>query len=142
MNNGACIATTCVGVSCSSFAWVSDSTVASGAWIQLTWPAPVLIGSFYIVTENGQAPACGPPNGTVQTGRNLAGGTVQTWNGQTWVTAGSFSGQIGNVQFNLPSPVSTTMLRIFNTVSSPGVGMNSIIHQWHVYSGTNCLPPP
>jgi hypothetical protein len=131
MNNGQ-------APNCSGFAWVSNSPTPGTAYIQLTWPAPVTIGSFYINTENqgGTAP-CGEP-----TGRNVASGTVQAWNGQTWVTVGSFSGQTADVQYNLPSMVTTTQLRIYGMTTSPGTNGNSIIYQWHVYSGTNCVPPP
>jgi hypothetical protein len=120
---------------CGSFAWVTDNTAPSGAWIQLAWPAPVAMASFYIQTDNGQSPMCGNP------GRNVASGLVQTWNGSAWVNAGSFSGQHGNVQFNLTPPVKTSMLRIFNLTTDTGNG-NSIIFQWHVYTGKNCTPPP
>jgi hypothetical protein len=133
MNNG-------LPPNCSNFAWVTDSTTVistSPAWIQLTWPSAVTIGSFYIVTENGLSPTICP----TPLGRNIASGTVQTWNGAIWVTAGSFSGQNANVQFNLPSQVTTTQIRVTNMTTDPGNG-NSIIYQWHVYSAQSCMPPP
>jgi hypothetical protein len=128
MNNGA-------APNCTTFAWITNNTTPSGAWIELDWPSAVLVGSFYIETDNGLTPMC------FGTGRNVASGTVQTWNGSTWVTSGTFSGQHGNVQFNLVPAVVTTKLRVFNVTTDPGNG-NSIIFQWHVYTGKSCTPPP
>jgi hypothetical protein len=127
---------------CGMFTWVATAGTSAGtAYIELTWPAAVTIGSFYIETVNslGTAPACG-----TGAGRNVASGTVQAWNGQTWVTVGGFSGQGGQfVQYNLPSMVSTTALRIYGLAATAGLGNgNSVIFQWHVYSRVNCMPPP
>jgi len=126
-----------VGPNCTAFAWISNGQAPSGAWIELDWPSPVSVGSFYIETDNGLASTCF----SGYAGRNVASATVQTWNGSTWVNAGTFSGLHTNVQYNLPTPISTTKLRLFNVTTDPGNG-NSIIFEWHVYTGTNCSPPP
>jgi hypothetical protein len=128
MNNGQ-------ASSCGTFTWVTNSATA---YIQLTWPTAVTIGSFYIETEN----SAGTSPCSENSGRNLSSGTVQVWNGMSWVNVGGFSGQVGtSVQFNMPSQVSTTQLRLYGITASPGNG-NIIIFQWHVYSGMNCAPPP
>jgi hypothetical protein len=133
MNNGQ-------PTSCSTWVWVTDTATVgtSPAWIELDWPSSVTIGSFYINTENsaGTSPCTEAP------GRNVASGTVQTWNGMAWVTVGSFTGMTADVQYNLPSPATTTKLRVTNLVTSVVPNGNSIIYQWHVYSGKNCTPPP
>ena len=127
-----------VGKTVCSFAWVTDSTTPSGAWVQYTWASAVSIQSFYLETEPDTV--CSPPN---PSGRNLHSGTVQWWNGTAWVTATTFSYPAGHgdVQVNLPQPVTTTQLRVFDMTTDPGNG-NTIIFEWHVYGGTSCSPPP
>lgn len=124
-----------IGKVCNEFNWVANSQQPSGAWAELDWPAQVSIGSFYIETDDGQNPLCGT------TGRNIASATVQWWNGNSWVNAGSWSNQHGDIKYNMPQAVATTKLRIFDMTTDPGNG-NSIIFEWHVYAGTNCSPPP
>lgn len=118
------------------FAWVSNNTQPNGAWMMYTWPQPVTIGSIYIDTEKGMNP--GPPCNNPP-GRNVASGTVQWWNGATWVDATSFSGQHDDVQVNIQPSVTTTQLRVYNMTTDPGNG-NSIIYEWYVYGAPNCDP--
>ena len=110
----------------------------SGAFYEYDWAQPVTIGSFYVETVNGLNP--GPPCGN-PAGRNLASGTVQYWNGASWVTSMTWSNEHADLKINLPAPVTTTKLRLFDVTTDPGNG-NSLIYEWHVYGGTNCMPPP
>jgi hypothetical protein len=128
LNNNAGEGATCY------FCWVNSSANPSGAYFELDWPAAVTIGSMYIDTSGTAAGACATAN------RNLAGASVQYWNGAAWVTATTFSGKTNDVQLNLPAPVNTTKLRLYNVVTSGSV--NALVFEWHVYSGVNCLPPP
>ena len=43
-------------------------------------------------------------------------------------------------QLNLPAPVNTTKIRLYNVVTSGSI--NALVFEWHVYSGVNCVPPP
>ena len=127
-----------VGKTTCAFAWVTNGTSPGGAYIQYTWAAAVSVGSVYVETEPDTSCSPPPPGG-----RNIHSGTVQYWNGSAWVTSTTFSFAAGHgdVQVNLPQPVTTTQLRIFDLTTDPGNG-NSMIFEWHVYSGINCSPPP
>lgn len=127
-----------VGKNVCNWAWVNNNTAPSGAYFQYDWPAPVTIGSFYVETDNGLNP--GPPCNS-PAGRNLASGTVQWWNGASWVTSTTWSGQHGDLKIDLPAPVTTTKLRLYDVTTDPGNG-NSLIYEWHVYQGSGCMPPP
>jgi len=131
MNNG-------VGQGVCTWSWIDSGQVPMGTFFQLTWPAPVAVRSMYIDTENGTnpGPLCNHP-----TGRNIASGTVQWWNGLTWVTAATFSGMNDDFQLELLAPVTTTRLRLIDVTSGPGTG-NAVLYEWHVYSVADCAPPP
>jgi hypothetical protein len=64
---------------------------------------------------------------------------VQFWTGASWQTAGTFSGKVDDFQFNLPEPITTTRLRIYDVTSSPG-NSNAILAEWYVYPDANCQP--
>lgn len=129
MNNG-------VGEGACQWSWIDNSTVPTGAWFELDWAAPVVVGSLYLETENATLPKCGNA-----AGRNIASATVQYWDGAAWVTATSFSNQLDDVQIDLPSQITTTKLRLYDVTTAPGNG-NSVLYEWHVYTGTGCTPPP
>jgi hypothetical protein len=131
MNDG-----TAEGVNC-NWAWISNSTTPSGAYFELDWASAQTIRSIYVDTmSSAGSPSCSTPGG-----RNIASGTVQWWNGASWVTATTFSGKTNDFQLDLPATVTTTKLRLYDVTTSPGNG-NSILFEWHVYSGTGCVPPP
>jgi len=127
-----------VGKAVCNWAWISNNTVPNGQWFEYDWAQPVTIGSIYVETENGLGgqPPCNSP-----AGRNLASGTIQYWNGASWVTSTTWSGQHADLKIDLPAPVTTTKIRLFDVTTDPGNG-NSAIYEWHVYGGTGCMPPP
>ena len=131
MNNG-------IGEDACQWTWVADNGVANGAWMQLAWADPVTIGSLYIETANGPNP--GPPCNPLP-GQNIRSGTVQWWDGAQWITSTSFADEVDDVQLDLPAPVTTTRIRVYDLTAHPGNG-NSRIYEWHVYGGTGCAPPP
>jgi hypothetical protein len=116
-----------------SFHWINNAQVPSGAYIEYQWAAPVTIGSLYVATQQASLAVC------ASAGRNLESGTVQYWDGVAWVTSTTFSGQLDDVALDLPAPVTTTGLRIYDVITSPGNG-NSMIYEWFVYPGTGCTP--
>jgi hypothetical protein len=131
MNNG-------IGKShCNEYSWIDNGSTPNGDFWELDWPSPVTVASFYVEAE----PAAGTGQCPTQAGRNIAAADVQWWNGSAWVTATSFSGKSGDVQLDLQPPVTTSKLRLFNVVSSPGNGA-SIMFEWHVFGTPGCVPAP
>jgi hypothetical protein len=120
------------------FSWISNSSNPSGAWFELDWTSPVTIASLYVESPNANGTDC---VANIAPGRNVASADVQTWNGTTWVTAISFAGKSGDIQVDLPSPVITTKLRLYNVTAGLGNG-NSLIYEWHVFGAPTCVPPP
>jgi hypothetical protein len=129
---------------CGRDSWVFNTAIASGAYWELDWPAPVTIGSFYV-----ESPLLEGTAGVWQCmeipGRNIESADVQYWNGSTWVTVTSFSGKSGDIQIDIVPAVTTTKLRLYNVTSGTGcIGMcfaNSIMFEWHVFAGVGCIPP-
>jgi len=120
-----------------NFAWVSSGGSPSGAFFELDWVAAVTVRSIYVDT----VPSSGYATCAVPAGRNILSGSVDWWNGSSWVTATTFNGKLDDFQLDLPAAVTTTKLRIFNITDSPGNG-NAVMCEWHVYSGVGCMPPP
>ena len=71
--------------------------------------------------------------------RTLAGGTIQWWNGASWIDAQSFSGGSGDLEFDFDPPLQTTRIRVYNVVAPPG-GNNSLAFEWYVYEPLGCTP--
>jgi hypothetical protein len=120
---------------CNRDTWINNSSAQDGAYWELDWPSAVTVASLYIEapTSDGISGPC-----SEESGRNVASADVQTWDGTTWVTQTSFTGQSGNIQVDLPTAVSTTKLRLYNVTA---VGLNSIIFELHVFASPGCIPP-
>lgn len=113
------------------FGWISNGTTPSGAWMQYDWTSPVTIGSMSFDSTD-----CGTSCGD---GRNLWSGTIEYWNGSSWVTSTSFNGMIGDFSVTLPTPVTTTAIRVYDaTTGTCGIQMNTIVYEWYVYPGQGC----
>ncbi len=96
-----------------SFVWTAAPPDGT-EWMLWEWTNPQRIQS--IIIHHGQT-----------TGRFLAGGVVQTWNGTTYVNAHTFSGlnQANCINtITLPNPLTTTRIRITNFVAG-AIGQNS-----------------
>ena len=121
---------------CTEFSWISNNATSNGAFFQLTWASNQTVGVIYVESEDGVAPTCGT------TGRNVASATVQylAADNVTWVTAGTLSNPGANIRFNLPVPVSTRGVRLFDVRSGPGNG-NSVVFEWFVMAGASCANP-
>jgi hypothetical protein len=129
LNNGLAEANDCF-----FYSWVKSSQTPSGAYFEYAWPTPVTIRSIYIDTANGTSGnPCNP------TGRNVKSASVQYWTGSAWATATTFGGQHDDIALTLPSPVTTTRLRLFDVTTDPGNG-NALIHEWYVYGAAGCAP--
>jgi hypothetical protein len=123
----------CAASACNQcFAWMQNSTSSAG-WFQLEWNASVTIGSMFVEGEHATNPSCG------SSGRNLAAGDVQWWNGNAWITATSWAGNNENLFFEFNPPLQTTRIRLANVFSGPGNG-NSMAFEWFVYQPLGCTP--
>ena len=121
MNNGL------LEASC-KFHWVSASSSASGAYVQYTWTKNVTIGSVWFDTVPSTSGVC-----STTSGRALAGGKLQAWNGSAWTTITTLSGKSNDWSVSF-APVTTSKLRLYDLVATTsGYASNPIIFEWRVY---------
>ena len=113
--------------------WVSASnSPTNGEWLQLEWTSAVTINRVAFDTMNALAPGCS----TYSSGRALAGGDFQYWDGAAWVAIGSVTGNSDDWQYVFPAPVTTTRLRLFNAHNASAGGTqqsNPVIYDWAAY---------
>jgi hypothetical protein len=71
----------------------------------------------------------------MNSGRKLAGGTIQWWNGSTWVSDGTVSGEPDDWGWQFTPEVTTTAIRIYgaHAYHTGGQTSNPIIYEWDVY---------
>ena len=69
-------------------------------------------------------------------GRTLAGGSIEWWDGSGWVADGTVSGQINDWTYELSAPVTTTALRIYgvHAATEGDQDFNPMIFEWGVSS--------
>ncbi|MDP1726361.1 MAG: GEVED domain-containing protein [Bacteroidota bacterium] len=111
--------------------WISTATPPSGAeWLEFTWTSPVTTNKITI--HHGQT-----------TGRFLAGGIIQSWNGSAYVNQFTFSGLsqsncVNDVNF---PPFTSTKLRITGFVPGPTGQQSNMnfreIEVWQAVLGIN-----
>jgi hypothetical protein len=130
MNNGL--------LSC-DFHWISNDSVNPGSWIELDWATPQTVAMFHMDTVSATLAQC-----MNVSGRTVARGEVQWWNGTGWVSGGLFSGMTDDFDFAIAGgPVTTTKLRIWNLLATTsGYAHNSVIYEWFVYPSVGCPSPP
>ena len=122
----------CLGGNC--FGWVTNDATTNGKWVQYSWPSTQVIGSMYV-----DAPACA--TSTCTGGRTMGSGTVQWWNGSSWQTHSSFSGNDGDRAFSFNPPLVTSRIRIYNIKTGACTNStNTEIFEWYVWSGNGCKP--
>lgn len=124
---GACTDPMCL----ECFGWISNDPAPDGAFMQLEWGSDQLVGSMFI---DGVG-----PSGCPGPARGLSGGVVQYWSGGSWVTATTFAGESGDLQFSFNPPFTTRRVRIYNAVAPPS-GYNSAAFEWYVYEPLGCTP--
>jgi hypothetical protein len=113
------------------FCWVDTDSGWSGKYIQYNWASTQLLWGFWIDTNYYTSDPCGVNP------RTLGQGTVQWWDGSTWITDSSVSGAIDDWSYAFAAPVSTTALRIMDiqvNPSCPYQTTNPIIFEWQVYA--------
>jgi len=105
------------------FHWISSGTVPGSSWIQLSWSTAQTLHSIWFDTGAG---IC-----SINPGRELAGGTVQWWNGSSWVSDGVESGHVADWSYTFSSPVTTTMIRLYGAHAN--YTSNATIFEWEAY---------
>src|SRR5262249_48304849 len=127
-------------LTCNAYAWLNAINLPEGGYFELEWPAPVTIRSFYIdtaIAAGSNVPCDHKP------GKNVAGASVDYWDGAAWVTATTFFDKKDDFVINLPSPVTTTKLRLYDvTIPFQNWAEGAVIYEWYVYDHLNCTPPP
>ena len=116
----------------SKFCWISGSSTPGTAYYQLTWASKVSVHSFLVDSNSAYRKACG----SSATGRNLAGGSIQWWDGSKWVTDGKVTGKLDDWYYQFKTPVVTTKLRIYGAHASNVTGQksNPIVIEWKVFT--------
>lgn len=113
------------------FCWISAASTPGTKYIQYDWPTKVFIHSMLIDTSSAFR------NGCTKASRNLAGGTIQWWDGSKWVSDGTVSGKIDDWYYMLTTTVYSSKLRIYEAhATSQGSGQKSNpgIMEWQVFS--------
>jgi hypothetical protein len=107
--------------------WLSSAATNPGSavFIQFTWSSPQVIRGITIQAgESGN--------------RFLSGGTIQAWNGSTWVTVTTFTQaniNVCNYDVNF-LPVSTTQLRIIDLVVAGAQSTNVNFREIEIWQGS------
>jgi hypothetical protein len=120
-NNGTKQAT-----SCTYFCWVTAGSAPGTAWLQYTWNQTRTVYSIAVDTNSTGTDACG------NSGRVLAGATVQYWNGSAWVTDGTVSGQTNDWTYTFTQPRQTTQIRLYGMYAAGGQASNPIVFEMDV----------
>jgi hypothetical protein len=109
---------------CNMFAWITAGSAPAADWIQVDWGSTShLVQSVTVDTNTTGTDVCG------NSGRVLAGAQVQWWNGATWVTATTISGQTNDWTYNFPSAVTTTKVRLYGVYATGGQGSNPVVFE-------------
>jgi hypothetical protein len=111
---------------CSTFCWTNGGSAPAADWLQVTWGQSHVVSSISVDTNSTGTDACG------NSGRCLAGAQVQWWNGASWITATTISGQVNDWSYSFPAPVTTTQLRLYGVYAAGGQASNPIIFEWQV----------
>lgn len=127
VQEGGC--TDCLG---GCFGWITNSASSSGAFMQLQWAGEVTVGSIHLDTTS-------PGGNCNSSGRYMASGRVQWWNGAAWVDATTWSNATSDLSFDFDPPLVTTRIRL-QDVRTPAGGSNSLMFEWFVYEPLGCMP--
>jgi hypothetical protein len=120
-------------VSC-NFCWVTAGSTPGTAWIRYTWATSQELWGMWLDSPAALSTTCS------SSGRSTDGGTIQYWNGSTWVDVQTYS-DLGDDWLPGPTPIqfdpviNTTQLRIYG-VHADNIGslkMNPMIFEWEVF---------
>jgi hypothetical protein len=113
--------------SCSAFEWTTATSSPGTAWVAYSWTTSKKLVKMHIDTTTTSPNVCGY-------GRTLGGAEIQYWNGSSWVTDGTVSGETNDWDYTFTSPVTTTQVRLYAIYanSSSNQPSNPIIYEWQV----------
>jgi len=110
---------------CSPYSWVSTSGGSLTEWIQLKWTTSHTLKSIHVDTTASTNDSCSLPNQT------LTGAQVQWWNGTSWVTDGTVSGQTNDWDYTFTQKVTTTQVRLYSLRSKSNY--NAFIYELQAF---------
>ncbi|MFO8070687.1 MAG: hypothetical protein R6V85_02320, partial [Polyangia bacterium] len=113
-----------------AFCWISASSSPGTSWIEYEWSSPQTLWGMSIDTAEAYNDDCS------SSGRTLAGGTIQWWNGADWVDDGVVSNETDDWVYQFTAPVTTSRLRIYgaHAIDEGTQQSNPIIFEWIVHS--------
>lgn len=114
------------------FGWILNTPSSNDAFMQLTWASDVTIGSIHLDTT-------APGGNCNSSGRYMASGRVQWWNGAAWVDSTTWSNATADLSFDFDPPLVTSRIRL-QDVRAPAGGSNSLMFEWSVYQPLGCMP--
>jgi hypothetical protein len=115
---------------CTFWAWLNAGNKPGGnAWIQYVWGSPQSITKMHMDTQSATVQdSCG------NLGRTLGAAQVQWWNGSSWITDGTVSAQLDDWDYTFSTPVTTTMIRLYDAyaTNTQGQQSNPMVFEWQV----------
>jgi hypothetical protein len=120
-----------------SFCWISAGSSPGTAWMSYTWSTPQTLWGMWVDTQPATSSVCST------SGRSLDGGTIQYWNGASWIDVLTLSDMgddwyPSSVPLEFAAPITTTQLRVYG-VHADTLGSqqgNPMIFEWQVF---DCL---
>ncbi len=110
---------------CSPYSWLNTGGGSTTEWIQYTWSSSHTITKVHMDTSASANDSCSLSPYTV------TGAQIQWWNGSSWVTDGTVSGQTNDWDYTFTSPVTTTEIRLYSVRSQSGY--NAFIFEWQAF---------
>ena len=118
-----------LGEASCNFTWFYDGAPDVGS-VELSWSAPVTLWGFTLDTVSTSSAPC-----QYSSGRTLAGGSIEWWDGSGWVLDQTISGQSDDWNHQFATPVTTTRVRIHQAYASPSV--NPVVFEWQTFECAN-----
>lgn len=115
--------------SCNKYTWVNASTSSGSEFLMYTWPAAKLLTKMHMDTSSATvSDSCG------NVGRTMGAAQVQWWNGASWVTDGTVTGQQDDWDYTFTAPVTTTQVRLYAVyATNPGGSADTpLTFEWQV----------
>jgi hypothetical protein len=109
---------------CQKNTWIVTGWGSTTEWIELAWTSSLILQSMHLDTTAVTNDAC-------FSNQTATGAQIQWWNGSSWVTDGTVSGQIDDWDYTFTTPVTTTKVRLYS-VRSPA-NYNAYIYEWQVF---------
>jgi len=113
----------------SNYCWISAGSSPGGKYFEIRWSSNKTITHFTVDTDYNN--------------RTCRVGSIQYWNGSSYVTVGSNTSATNDWTYYFPSPVTTTRIRLYNAYAYGGQASNPLIREWYIYESDDpCACPP